>query len=381
MSQVNHNFNQDAIETFLELLASENDSLFGIAMEGVCGMVTWGNFFIVENYGNRLFSLLPENFPEEEGMLVRLLELLGLFGQICEEAREHFEYFIAFLQRVLVYLFSPALIGDVIGMHCILCLLMVCFRELEPNNPIHLDCLAIVSRILEFCQIGKENEALLNVGFATILMLNAEGRMDNLEYFKIKQETLENLLEAFHSVSAADTLASFVMIVFTVAGDTEDFVEMIMKSDEFLKNVLLALMKIDHLAIAVSLLCGCKVCPKAGVECFMKFNFMKLLLGDLKVLQFQPPDEFDSCCGLLEGLEALLNQAETLVDGGDTLYNPIALQIEAKKGLKIITNIANGEQDEMAAVVAKRINKEHFGEKWENYLAKRRGLKTKKARQ
>ena len=110
----------------------------------------------------------------------------------------------------------------------------------------------------------------------------------------------------------------------------------------------------------------------------MKYNFMKTTILAIQVLDYPEDlnelDVFD----ILEGLEELLKEAEHLVDGNKFLYNPIALQIEEKKGLVLLKKLARDVERD-CSLVAKRIISGYFGENWENYLARRRGLKTKKA--
>ena len=109
----------------------------------------------------------------------------------------------------------------------------------------------------------------------------------------------------------------------------------------------------------------------------MKNNIMQSVILLLKSLQNENHEYLEALDNILEAMEILLMQADSLVDGNETLYNPIALQIEGKRGLKILKELENSE--EHGAVFAKRINCSYFGEGWENYLARRRGLKTKRA--
>ena len=109
----------------------------------------------------------------------------------------------------------------------------------------------------------------------------------------------------------------------------------------------------------------------------MKNNIMQSVILLLRSIQNENPEYLEALDNILEALEQLLRQAESLVDGNETLYNPIALQIEGKRGLQILEEIGNGEGP--GAVFAKRINSSYFGESWENYLARRRGLKIKRA--
>ena len=74
-------------------------------------------------------------------------------------------------------------------------------------------------------------------------------------------------------------------------------------------------------------------------------------------------------------LEAFLNWlklGERLVDNDLVLYNPVALKMAESGAVQTLKLMTEYEW-------AQRIMKENFGENYENYLARRRGMKTKKA--
>ena len=72
---------------------------------------------------------------------------------------------------------------------------------------------------------------------------------------------------------------------------------------------------------------------------------------------------------LLEILELALNAGELLVDGEKVLFNPVALHIAEIDALDAFKKLDEGG----------KLTQKFFGEKYEEYLARRRGLKTKKA--
>ena len=74
----------------------------------------------------------------------------------------------------------------------------------------------------------------------------------------------------------------------------------------------------------------------------------------------------------LETLEYMLSIGEILADEKNLLYNPIALDIAACGGLEKLRNID--------LPLSADIVNTYYGEKYEEYLAKRRGLVTKSAR-
>ena len=56
------------------------------------------------------------------------------------------------------------------------------------------------------------------------------------------------------------------------------------------------------------------------------------------------------------------------------LYNPLAFRFAEHQGLPILEAFVGDK-----ALIVNRIKEKYFGEAWEIYLARRRGLKTKKA--
>ena len=104
-----------------------------------------------------------------------------------------------------------------------------------------------------------------------------------------------------------------------------------------------------------------------GVETVLKYNFVESLFLSLSIeLSWDGQNEY-----LLARLEQLLEAAENLVEENQLLYNPIAVE-----AFSWIDMLAMFEEIEPAA---RRIKEKYFGESWENYLARKRGLKTKKA--
>ena len=353
------------------------------ALQGLAALAEWGKFSEVLANGNwdKVFALLPENLSDEP-ITPREEELLTFFEEIAEAISEDLQYSNAFLQRVVVYLFNP-ITKQGAKMYHVCHSLSLYIASLHPANPIELDYEAILERLLQFTKEDymKEEEGvgIVLAIFMAMSMMFSTGRLDEPKYLKIRKQVLGE----FVAIIEAGWLPRQVLVALlapgiTVSGDNEDLVETIFDCEKFMKLVHFRMTKKVDIDLSLSFLGCCKVCPKRGVEFFMKNNIMQSVILLLKSLQNENPEleEFDN---ILEALEILLMQAESLVNGNETLYNPIALQIEGKRGLKILKELENSE-DHDASAVAKRINCTYFGEGWENYLARRRGLKTKRAK-
>ena len=345
-------------------------------------MAEWGNYSEVLANGNwdKVFVLLPQNLSDEP-ISQREEALLTFFQEIAGGISKDFEYFNAFLQRVVVYLFNP-ITKQGANVHQVCHSLFSYFRCLiDSNNPIVLDYEAILERLLEFTKedyIGEEEvgESI----FTAMMMLFSTGRLDDPKYLNIRKRVLGEFLAIVQAgrlpQTALDGLLGPGMLI---TGNDEDLVEIIFGCEKFMKIVLARMTKKANVHLLVVFLsCCCKVCPKRGLEFFMKNNIMQSVIVLLKSFQEEDFEHFESFDDILEALEQLLMQAESLVDENETLYNPIALQIEAKRGLKILKELENSENH--ASPVAKRINSSYFGEGLENYLARKRGLKTKRAK-
>ena len=66
-----------------------------------------------------------------------------------------------------------------------------------------------------------------------------------------------------------------------------------------------------------------------------------------------------------------MEAGEDLVNDEDVVFNPVALRIVECGGLDTIKSLSG----------TAKVVKKYFGEKYEEYLLKRRGLNTKKANQ
>ena len=348
---------------------------------GLMALAEWGKYSEVLANGNwdKLFALLPENLSDAP-ISQREEDLLTFFQEIAGGISTDFEYFNAFLQRLVVYLFNPITKHEV-NVYQVCHSLDMCFQSLDSYNPIELDYEAILERLLQLAKEESISKKEIGVSvFMAMSMLFATERLDDFEYLKIRKQVLGE----FVAIIDAGWLPQRVLVELLgpgmlFPGKNEALVEILFDCETFMKVLLVRMTKKVNIELSITFLgCCCKVCPKRGVEFFMKNNIMmQSVILLLRSIQNENPEYMEALDNILEALEQLLMQAESLVDGNETLYNPIALQIEGKRGLKILKEIENGEGP--GAVFAKRINSSYFGEGWENYLARRRGLKIKRA--
>ena len=297
---------------------------------------------------------------------------------------ERFDYFNIIFERHLAYLFNPSPINADFIVFYICDGFSMYFAALSPNNPIQINYIAVLERLVQL-KNKKDDDILLKI-YNVMAMILFSKRLDDMKYFKVRKEIMEDFLEVVESKKTKDCkyLSELMLCGFAFSGEnSEELVEILLANEKFVKILYKCMSKCSVSAsggetLPSFLLC-CKLCPKGWVKCFMKYNFMKTtFLAIIQVLE--DPEDFNesNVVDILEGLEDLLEEAEHLVDGNKFLYNPIALQIEEKKGLVLLKQLARDVERD-CSLVAKRIISGYFGENWENYLARRRGLKTKKA--
>ena len=303
---------------------------------------------------------------------------------IAQTISERFDYFNIILERHLAYLFDPSSTKADFGVFCVCHGLSIYFVALSRNNPIEINYIAVLERLVQLKNEEKDDDILLKI-YSVIGMILGLERMDDMKYFKVRKEIMEDFLEVVESKKTKDCeyLSELMLCGFALPGEnSEELVEIFLGNEKFVKILHKCMSKCSVSpstggTLPSFLLC-CKMCPKAGVKCFMKYNFMKTTF--LAIQALEDPEDFNELdvIDIFEGLEELLKEAEHLVDGNKFLYNPIALQIEEKKGLVLLKKLARDVERD-CSLVAKRIISGYFGENWENYLARRRGLKTKKA--
>ena len=331
----------------------------------------------------RLFKLMPEELTEAP--LSQFEEALFVFFSEAPEALcEQFDQFNTIFQRGLVYLFNPITKTEDNGIF-VCGLLVKCFAWLDEHNPIEVDFIAIVERLLSIMNEVKGNQELLLKICIMLGIVYGTGRMTEDKYYKIRIATLQAMLSIFETTRVSlEVMTDLVLNCFSVAEDCDESSQLVLENQKFVKCLFKCISNGHGNADLVPVLLSfCGSFPVHGVKCFMKHNFMKPVLFMLQTnaskLQPDGAECVEDTCILLEGLECILEEAENLVDGNEILHNPIALQIEEMRGLKILKRISKNEECQNTATIAKRLLSGYFGEKWEEYLARRRGLKTKRA--
>ena len=365
-------------------IAENNDALSLVALDALNKMTYLADFAKILENGNwqRLFNLLPEQLSEAP--LSKFERALFVFFSAAPEALcEQFDQFNTIFQRGLVYLFNPITKTEV-NLVFVCDFLVKCFAWLDEANPIEVDYIGIVERLLSIMNELKGNEQLLLKIFITLGIVYGTGRMTEDKYYKIRTQTLQDMLSIFETIRVSlEVMHDLVLNCFSVAEDCDESSQLVLENQKFVKCLFKCISNEHGNADLVPVLLSfCCSFPAHGTKCFMKHNFMKPVLFMLQsnASELQPDDEcVEDTCLLLEGLECMLEEAENLVDGNEILHNPIALQMEETRGLKILKRISKKEECQNTAAIAKRLILGYFGEKWEEYLARRRGLKTKRA--
>src|SRR3990167_10553128 len=114
----------------------------------------------------RLFKLMPEELTEAP--LSQFERALFVFFSAAPEALcEQFDQFNTIFQRGLVYLFNPITKTEV-NLVFVCDFLVKCFAWLDEANPIEVDYIGIVERLLSIMNEVKGNEQLLLKLFITL---------------------------------------------------------------------------------------------------------------------------------------------------------------------------------------------------------------------
>ena len=370
------------VETFIQITESREEPLCLMALATLRNMAELQDFAKILANGNwqRLFNLLPKELSEAPLSNFEV-ELFGVFFTVPEALTHEFDQFNTILQRGLVYLFNP--ITKTEGNIIHVCHLLVeCFAWLDEQNPIEVDYIEIGEHLLSIMK-AMEKEGMIKV-LITIGVVFRE--IKGAKYYKIRKETTEGMLNVLETTKVSiEVLSDLVVHCFSLAKDCDEMSRLILENQKYIKSLLKC---VSHgnanqqylVPVMLSFFCSF---PTHGIRCFVQHNFMKPLLFLLQVnaSELQPDDAAceENTCFLLESLEHLLKEAENFVDGNEFLHNPIALQIEERRGLEILKRIGKNEDCKKTAAIAKRVILKYFGEKWEEYLARRRGLKTKRA--
>ena len=351
--------------------APEDEEIFDRMIRVFKKMVrhsTQENFGPVLDNGNweRLLNLLPEHLTEQP-VSARTNTLLDIFASFPFLVACQFEYFNALLHRFLNYLRDPITYHT----HHMYCCLEQCFRYQDHQNLVELNYLEIYERLLEAIKsaaITNDIDSFLSALNAWVVcMLDP---FSNIREVKCVKDLLEVCFAVIESQAMESEYEnSLISTILLIAGSHDELAQKLCERDNFAVCLCRILTKES-----------CELEPfmnismmhtKLGVQWFMKFNFMDAVVA--KLLEATKQTE-GNCDVILFSLRQLLKEAENLVvQGGEILYNPVALQIEARGGINILNKLVDRH------MLAENINEIYFGDAWQNYLARRRGLKTKKA--
>ena len=242
---------------------------------------------------------------------------------------------------------------------------------------------ALLQRTLilrEFFEAETEDHVLSTSFYLLLGVLLSEYSLKQTEYFALRKNLLQELLEFLLRPLKLPQLGKselYILAMFNIIQDNEELVEILFESERNMKKLLVLSRKgmpQPHLMdICCKLLRYCYICPK-GLAYLTTHNWMKSVVRALKSAE---PDEH--CGELLDALFLCLESAETLVDGNEYLYNPVALLFEENKGLKYLDALVNDSETFDISTSSKMIQEQYFGANWENFLARKRGMKLKKA--
>ena len=351
------------METFIRCIeACDEEDIFGNVHSTLQSITTKKNCGQILAGGNweRLFKLLPEQLTEEP-ISQKTQHLFMTYAHFSSCIKEQFDCSNALVMRILTYLHNPISKIAVNVTYVCQCLEQ-CIRYHHGNNPFQLDHLSIAERLLELLKSVPHDEESFQAALCAFEACVID--QPDFKYFKVSRALLDECIVVIESRRMK--CESYLLVVcLNIASHYEELLELFFESEYVAKRLCHHIGKEEEgLTLFMQV---CKEHPTLGVKWFMKYKFMKVVVSMLKGIS-----QSEEGTSLLSPLKKLLLEAEKLVDG-ETLYNPIALQVEEMGGVKILKRLERNHKK------AKSINATYFGEKWENYLARRRGLKTKKA--
>ena len=335
----------------------------------------WKEFAQILDNGiwDRFFKIFPEQLTEEQFPRLEATLLLIFSEKIPQLISQRFEYYNAFFVKIMDYLFAPVETADLNNQLITACTLGY-MKNLHQENPLQLNKLRIMERLLTFLTKTKKEDLYVAV-VEDIYGIIGEGEALD-EYAPVRRPLVRELLAALERREFGnENEKALLEFMFMFCEASEHYTELLLENDQFVKSVFKRY-KCRNVKLGILLYRGCSRCPELGMKCFMKYNFMKPLLFTSGLITLG--NQFGSV-EFVKLIEGLLQEAECLVDGSEYLYNPIALQIEECKGVPILKNFEL-DDDRETADLSKELIEKYFGENWETYLARRRGLKTKKAK-
>ena len=347
-------------------------------------MSSWNGFGEVLSDTNlqRLLAIFPETIPSAP-LTGKVLALHGFLGSIADDIVDNFPLYNQILAFLLKYTTQPVnSITELENYTNILESVVVYLSSLHPDNAFEKDYTETINWFLvlqgslrnsEWSQFAEQRAYCYVVMYSIIWAILKND--DNDKCYTIRRKIMAGFADSLKILKYNATYEVLEMIFsccWQVIQDDEEMIEEFLDNDKFLKLFLLFWSKLDrsNISEAFHIFEVFQNCPRKAVQVFLKFNFMKPLLFAIKVAHGDEESAFHVPL-LLQHLEALLQEAESLVDDNNWLYNPLAIQLVEKSGLKVLEKIDHP--------VAKQTKEKYFGTAWDNYLARKRGLTTKKA--
>ena len=364
------------IETFITILETDEwneDGLHGLVLEAFGEISHWYGWESILNSrnGEILLGLLPPAIPEHR-LPEHTEKVLRFYQSISGRLAHHYQYFNALLLRQLNYLYDPIHIEEG-NFEVVTQCLMEYFINLDENNPIVLEnVVQVLQRLLQLKELVSAAHHVIIFDLIMGIIITPHDQEQEKAFFETRIKILESVEGMLDRQLSHNDTGHLLLCCCTTVRENAELIGRALSLDKLLNiwEVFLSTESLEEpypVDVAAPLMQFCVVCPRKGMNFFLN----RRLVGPLLKIVANLTNDFDCESVLLEGLLAILGEADTLVDDMETLYNPIALQIDEAGSLDILVNATSGP--------ALKIREIYFGEVWQNYLARRRGMKTKKA--
>ena len=369
-------------------MAEENrEGLREVALEGLRALINWkqsfASLFSKDMNVKRIFGLLPEHIPEHP-IPKQTEQVLKFSG----DAALHLgSYFSATLRRMFEYLFDPIEKEQKNLNTVCYYLLEVIEINFEISYAVPVSRYAeTVERLLYLEQYCTSDEQLVLI-YKILMAIGITPHEHHPDrHLHLRKRILDGALNLLDKQIDGPDIGCMILCCFTnslIKNESDgggELMEKVLKHEKLMRCTSGYLNQEYTTAeqepqigdIAFPLMDFCEQMPAQGVDTFLKHDLMQPMLFVLTCLH--PKDPYCVSPKLLTVIEVLLREAERLVDGSEYLYNPLALRIAEHQGLPILAAFVGDK-----ALIVNRIKEKYFGEAWEIYLARRRGLKTKKA--
>src|SRR3990167_3893646 len=238
----------------------------------------------------------------------------------------------------------------------------------------HVDTTTIHEYFLENCHhfatlvslmIGNET---IRANAVAILYNIADSQNERLHKLLFEHTRfLELVREIFSHPTDASSIVECLKVLYTIAlkdaARILENVQVVQMVVEIMKSELVSdTWRVDEMAAAIIIISWPNVkCSR--IQQIIENGVIEALCESLKMYIYQ---EY-----IALALKGVLEAGNSLVDGENVLFNPVALRIAECGILHKIQAVDTAKNT--------KIIDQYFGESYEQYLARRRGLKTKKA--